>query len=636
MNILQAMQDPKLFRKTFQPKKGLLSKKPGIDTWTAWRVFLSVLFGLGLDTSEAREIYRKHTGREDVPSGQFREAYLVCGRRSGKSIVASLIATFVATLRSYTEFLAPGEQGVVMVLAADRRQARVIFNYISSFLDSPLLKGLVLAKRKESIELSTGVKIEVHTSSYKSVRGVTLICAILDELSFWQDENSANPDIEVVRALLPSMATIPNALLLGVSSPYARRGQLYNAHKEHFGKQSDVLVWQADSLSMNPSLSAKVVEEAYRKDAASAGSEYGARFREDIENFLSVETVEAAVISGRRELPYDSSKIYTGFVDPSGGISDSFCMAIAHCERDKAVLDVLREVQAPLSPKQVAAEFATVFKSYHIGEIEGDAYGGTWPREEFQKWGVNYRPAGKTKNELYLELLAGLMSGQCELLDSPRLIAQLTSLERKTGRLHDVIDHPANSHDDAANCIAGALVQVLSQNITGQFGVLALLKDIAEGRRPMPKTADEVRVDGWAAKTQQLQKQKPKCPVCRKNETVQPMPVAGGWQCNQCGVSLDGEGKLTSETTKVVIGVNCCGDAKDAFRKEQKVYARVIGPEMQCIFCAKQSGHEARDPMPRGVTHAQRERGIGRYNGGNALRVNIGWKNTFGRFGSGG
>jgi ribosomal protein L37AE/L43A len=473
----------------------------------------------------------------------------------------------------------------------------------------------------------------VHTSSFKSVRGVTLICAILDELSFWQDETSANPDIEVVRALLPSMATIPNALLLGVSSPYARRGQLYNAHKEHFGKQSDVLVWQADSLSMNPSLSAKVVEEAYRKDAASAGSEYGARFREDIENFLSVETVEAAVISGRRELPYDSSKIYTGFADPSGGISDSFCMAIAHCEREKAVLDVLREVQAPLSPKQVAAEFATVFKSYHVGEIEGDVYAGSWPREEFQKWGVNYRPAGKSKNELYLELLAGLMSGQCELLDSSRLIAQLTSLERKTGRLHDVIDHPANSHDDAANAVAGALVQVLSANVTGQLGVLALFKDIEAGRRPMPKSADEVRVNGWVAKTKQLQKEKPRCPVCGENETVISAAVKGGWLCNQCGVTLDGESKLTSEPAKIIIGVNCCGDAKAVFQKTGKPHKQVIGGEKRCAACGRQSGRDARDPEPKGVSRAKHSKGVGRLRGQNALSVNIGWRNIFGRFG---
>lgn len=554
MDIIEAMQDRALFAKTFQPKKALLSRKLQADTWQNWKIFLSALFGLGLATAEARETYRKFTGREDVPANQFREAYLIAGRRSGKSIIAALVAVFMATCRSYKEFLVGGEQGIVMVLAADRRQARIIFNYIVSFLESPLLKGLVLAKRKESIDLSNSVRIEVHTSNYRSVRGATLICAILDELSFWQDENSANPDVEVVRALLPSMATIPSALLLGVSSPYAKRGKLYEMHKEHFGKPSDVLIWQGDSLSMNPSLASKVVSDAYLKDPASASAEYGAQFRSDVQNFISVETVEAAVIRDRRELPYDVGKSYYGFADPSGGVADSFCMAVGHFEHEKAVLDYVREVQAPLSPKVVAAEFSAIFKAYHIFEIEGDAYGGMWVKDEFSKHGVTYKASEKSKNEIYLAALAGLMSGQCELLDNPRLIAQLTGLERKTGRLHDVIDHSINSHDDLANATSGVLVQVLSANVTGVLGLIALHKEYESGAREMPKSPAEITATVRHKEPAVL---KPKCPICGGDG--RPAPVLGGFWCVQDGVSLDRDGKATSQpTNKLIVGVNCC------------------------------------------------------------------------------
>jgi hypothetical protein len=553
---------------------------------------LSALFGLPMD-AEAREIYRKHTGREDVPAAQFREAFLVCGRRSGKSIIASLIAVFVACLRDYDSVLAPGEMGVVMILAADRRQAQTIFRYTAALLEAPLLRTLVVAKRKESIDLRNRVRIEVHTSNYKAVRGVTLICAVCDELAFWQSEDSANPDVEVVGALIPAMATIPNALLLGISSPYARRGQLYNEYKQHFGKHSDTLVWQADSRSMNPTLPAEVVEKAYAKDASSASAEYGGQFRTDVENFLSVETVEARIISGRHELPYDASKTYYGFADPSGGVSDSYCMAIAHVEGEKATLDLLREAQAPLSPKAVTQEFAAIFKAYHVSEIEGDRYAGEWPREEFQKWGVNYRVAEKTKNELYLELLPALMSAQCELLDHPRLLAQLCGLERRTGRLHDAIDHPPNTHDDCANCVAGVLAQVLAWNVTGQLGVLDWIKrkakEIAEGTRdrfgelvhkkPEPKaplivvparrSPEQVRIDNFqewlrthkappcaacgSAATTYNEQRKIRCNQCRSVDGVAPPPPAGsccgdylpqvvgggGFRCQNCGTQTN-------------------------------------------------------------------------------------------------
>src|ERR1035438_10452220 len=117
MNILQAMADPKLFAKTFQPKKSLLTRKLGIDTWGRWRVFLSALFGLEL-TAEEFAIYQAHTGRMDVRAQQFREAYLIAGRRSGKSLIAALVATFMATLIDYKDVLAPGEVGTVLILAS--------------------------------------------------------------------------------------------------------------------------------------------------------------------------------------------------------------------------------------------------------------------------------------------------------------------------------------------------------------------------------------------------------------------------------------------------------------------------------------------------------------------------------------
>jgi hypothetical protein len=38
------------------------------------------------------------------------------------------------------------------------------------------------------------------------------------------------------------MATIPNAMLLCGSSPYARRGALYDTHQKHHGKDGPVVV----------------------------------------------------------------------------------------------------------------------------------------------------------------------------------------------------------------------------------------------------------------------------------------------------------------------------------------------------------------------------------------------------------
>jgi hypothetical protein len=71
-------------------------------------------------------LYRRCTGRDEPPPGAAREAWLVVGRRGGKSMVLALIAVFLACFCDWAPFLSPGERGTIMVLAADRRQARTI------------------------------------------------------------------------------------------------------------------------------------------------------------------------------------------------------------------------------------------------------------------------------------------------------------------------------------------------------------------------------------------------------------------------------------------------------------------------------------------------------------------------------
>jgi hypothetical protein len=191
---------------------------------------------------------------------------------------------------------------------------------------------MVLSSRREAIDLRNNISIEVHTASYRTVRGYTIVGAILDELAFWRSDESAEPDIEVVRALRPAMATVPGAMLLGISSPYSRRGVLWNAYRQHFGEDSNVLVWQTATELMNPKVDDRVISEAYRDDPVAAAAEYGADFRSDIESYITREAVEAVVVPDRRELPSVPQNQYSAFCDPSGGSSDSMTLAIAHRE----------------------------------------------------------------------------------------------------------------------------------------------------------------------------------------------------------------------------------------------------------------------------------------------------------------
>src|SRR5262249_2679747 len=151
------------------------------------------LFGLAMSEDQIA-LYRRHTGRQTPPTLPAREAWLVVGRRGGKSWTAALIAVFLACFWAGRGVRAAGERGVLMVIAADRRQARVVFRYIEGLLDGvPLLGALIERRTREAISLTNRVVIEVHTASFRAVRGYTLIGAICDEIAFWRAEDSANP-----------------------------------------------------------------------------------------------------------------------------------------------------------------------------------------------------------------------------------------------------------------------------------------------------------------------------------------------------------------------------------------------------------------------------------------------------------
>jgi len=110
------------------------------------------------------------------------------------------------------------------------------------------------ASRRYEIELKNGITIAVHSTSFRTIRGRTLVAAIFDETAFWRDETSALPDLETYRATLPSLATTAG-MLIGISTPYRKLGLLYQKHRDHFGQDDDdVLVVQGRTQVFNPTL----------------------------------------------------------------------------------------------------------------------------------------------------------------------------------------------------------------------------------------------------------------------------------------------------------------------------------------------------------------------------------------------
>ncbi len=451
LDIDSALDDPALFAPHFRA-----------ESWQPWRVFLRALFALPMSDDDLT-LFAACTGRTTPPVAPSREAALIVGRRGGKSRVLALIAVFLACFRDYRPFLAAGEVATVAVLAANRSQARAIFRFISGLLkETALLAPMVMDEGAESITLNNRVVIEISTASFRTTRGYTFAAVLCDEIAFWrQDETSANPDVEILRALRPGMLSIPGSILLLASSPYAKRGELYAAFRKHYGRDdARVLVWKAGTEAMNPAVPRDIIAEAYQDDPEAARAEYGAEFRDDLADFVTREALDRITMWGRSELPPEAGIAYAAFCDPSGGASDAMTLAIAHLGPDNVpILDAVREARPPFDPEGVVREFADVLRRYGIESVVGDRYGGEWPRQRFREHGIGYEPSARPKSDIYVDLLSLINAGRLELLDAPRLTAQLCGLERRTARSgRDSVDHAPGGHDDLANAVAGVLV----------------------------------------------------------------------------------------------------------------------------------------------------------------------------------
>ncbi len=478
--IVDAMTDPALFGRHFEGK-----------SWAAWRAFLKAMFALPMSKAE-REIYARHTQRDysNADAVEIMHAVLICGRRSGKSRILALIGVYLAVMVDWSSRLSAGETGCVMILAASKDQARTIFKYCLGLLqETPIFERLVRKVTANTITLTSGIEIRVTAASFRTTRGVTAVAVLADETAFWwTDPNSAESDVEIWRALRPSIMTVPGARTLIASSPYRRAGLLWGEKQRLFGQDSPrELCWISETRQMNPSVPEAEVAAELAKDYEAAKSEYLALFRDDLEAFLSREALDPVILHGVREIAPDRGVTYVAGFDGAGGDKggDSMTCAIAHLDRKAGyvVLDAIREWKPPFSPEVVIAEISKLFREYHISRPIGDRWGANLMVELFARYGMTLTRTEMTSSDYFHEVLPAINSRLVRILDSERLHSQFLQLERRTSRTgKDHIGHPIGSktiHDDVAVAVAIALVSAKTKpawNITPEM--------MAAARRP--------------------------------------------------------------------------------------------------------------------------------------------------------
>jgi hypothetical protein len=472
ISLSRALVEPTLFGKIF-----------AAPSFWPWRTVAKILDGEPLVEQREISLYEECTGRhydKQATHHPVRRLILLAGRRAGKDRFLSACAIWRAALCcDWRKHISAGEQAVVILLGADKKQASILRKYCQGLLQVPLLAREVVRTTGELTEFKNGSSLEITTNDARLVRGRSAIAVLGSECCHWRtSELAASSDEEVVSAAIPSMSMCPDTglLMLG-SSVYRKRGYMYRKFRELYGNaDSEDVCWFAPSTTMNPLLRQGIVDKALAEDSHKASVEFLGVWREDMSDLIPFDVIEASTDQKVYERPPVPGQTYRAFCDAAGGTgSDSYAFCIAHRvpgTEKIAMVDCLREYRPRFVPATVIRELAAICKKYNIYEIEGDKFAGGFHSDEWQRHGIKFKPCERTTAENYLTLLPMLLNNRVRLLDNQTLRPQLAGLERKmqpSGR--ETVDHQqiSGAHDDLACACAGALAAVGS-GYTYDFG----------------------------------------------------------------------------------------------------------------------------------------------------------------------
>lgn len=161
-----------------------------LELWQ--KAFLSILFGIV----------------DDRGNRQFSEVLLVMGRKNGKTLLASAVATYCA--------YADGEYGARIYMAAPKlQQANICYDQCyQTIKKEPELEKLAQKRRTDIYIEYSNSSIAPLAFSEKKSDGLNVSCAILDEVASWRGE----PGLRFYEVIKSSVGARTQPIIFGITT----------------------------------------------------------------------------------------------------------------------------------------------------------------------------------------------------------------------------------------------------------------------------------------------------------------------------------------------------------------------------------------------------------------------------------
>ncbi len=270
--------------------------------------------------------YLYDRGRCNVEVQDFKarmELVLVIGRRSGKSMLSSLISAYELyklIARGFPQHyygMLQSSEIRVLCIANDKAQAEIVYSEIANhvqFVDyfrssQNRATATFMKFRTESDsqrfpkdKSKSTISATFRSSDSGSIRGRAVITCILDEFAFFINDGKSS-DEKVYRAINPALKQFSpkdptdrrkpigpsDGRMICISSPNSREGlfyKLYELSKTRSVAASQMLMIQAPTWEVNPTIDETDYEVERAKDPRGFETEYGANFSDRVRGWI--------------------------------------------------------------------------------------------------------------------------------------------------------------------------------------------------------------------------------------------------------------------------------------------------------------------------------------------------------------
>lgn len=454
---------------------------------------------------------RPRINLKEPPKHQlFSELQLVCGRRSGKDFLSSIIVAYETYKLIKLENpqahygLADGDIITINNIASTGEQSRILFEAVKSrflycdffkkyLVGEPTLEVIRMAtphdlEKRKNVGLSQGtIHIVCLSTSARNTRGATSILVLLDELAHFVDESVNLSAKTIYESLTPSVATFGlNGKIVTLSSPANKAGQFYNLYERSFQMSDNMIMVQIPTWEINISVGEQFLENEYKKDKDSFAREYGARFSNTVAGFIKYPEYLDACVNNRKESEFGIYNCsYYLALDPSYN-GNGYAACLAHLEtiyennemKDKIVIDLIKEWYAGhgkyqndnvIDMSEIEEWIIAIRSVFNLKLVVFDQFESGYIVQNLTKRGVNATRIHFTasyNDAIYKNLKKIIYDGKFDIYNHEEAIKQMKELQetvKENGRIE--VFAPKGEKDDMSDAIANACYQIYINEI---------------------------------------------------------------------------------------------------------------------------------------------------------------------------